>query len=170
MINKLFFLLLLIFQISYSQDIKIKEKELFKIFRKTIIQDKKGIIQINSNPWFTDNSNDNYFKKDTIIFRNAKSYNRNYCKIFNWNFYKKNALIISDADYCNEPPSQKVTKPKDWIKLKTYNFKNCLILELYNQNKLVEKFKVLSVEENQSKYNKEQTDYILKLLRIKNYK
>lgn len=165
MINKLFFLLLLVFQTSYSQDIKISKKSLLKVFQKTIVQTKRRIVETDSNPWVTDNSNDVYLKNDTITLVNAKTFKRNFCNAINWTFYRKDSFVIGYAQNCKEPPSKKVTM--DWIKLKTYNSKNDLILELYNQNTLVEKFKVLSVEENQSKYYKDQTDYILKLLRIK---
>lgn len=165
--TKIIFLLLLILQISYSQKIKISKNELLKAFRKTIIQTQKGIIQTDSNPWFSDNSNDIYFKNDTILLVNAKTYKRDFCKIINWTFYKKDFFVIGDADYCNEPPTKKVTKSNDWINLKSYNYKNYLILELYNQDKLIEKFKVLSLQQNQSKDNKDEIDYVLKLVRIK---
>ena len=165
--QQIVFLLFLIFQVSYSQEIKISKNSLSKVFEQTIIQTKKGIIQTDSIPWFTDNSNDVYFKNDTITFVNAKTFKRDFCKIINWTFYKKDSFVIGNADYCNEPPSKRAIKSTDWINLKNYNYENDLILELYNQNKLIEKFKVLSIQKNQSIYNADQTDYVLKLLRIK---
>ena len=138
--------LILIIQFSYSQKTKISKAELLKAFKETIVQKEKGIIHTNSNPWFTDNTNENYFKKDTITLKNAKSYKRDYCKIINWNFYKKAAFSIENADYCNEPPSQKVTTENDWINLNVEKVENYLIIELFNQNKLIDKFKILSLE------------------------
>lgn len=158
--------LILIIQFSYSQETKISKAELLKAFKETIVQKEKGIIHTNSNPWFTDNTNENYFKKDTITLKNAKSYKRDYCKIMNWNFYKKDAFSIGNADYCNEPPSQKVTTENDWINLNVEKVENYLIIELFNQNKLIDKFKILSLEKKESEYEKGKMDYILKLKRL----
>ena len=158
--------LILIIQFSYSQETKISKAELLKAFNETIVQKEKGIIHTNSNPWFTDNTNENYFKKDTITLKNAKSYKRGYCKIINWNFYKKDAFSIGNADYCNEPPSQKITTENDWIKLNVEKEENYLIIELFNQNKLIDKFKILSLEKKESEYEKGKMDYILKLKRL----
>jgi hypothetical protein len=164
---KIIFTFLIALQFSYSQNIKTSKAELLKIFKKTIVRDSNGIIHVDSNPWFTDNSNDNYKKSDTIFLKNAKSFKRNYCKIINWNFYKKDAFIIGDADYCSEPPTQTATKPKDWIELKIFNSEKDLILELYNQSKLIDKFKVISLKQEQSEYSKDQINSTLKLSRIK---
>nr|WP_294780720.1 hypothetical protein [uncultured Flavobacterium sp.] len=155
-----------IFNYGYCQKTTVFRDELLKTFKKTIDQNRKT-INTNSNPWFTDNTNGNYYKNDTIILKNGKSYNRDYCKIINWTFYKKDAFIIGYADYCGEPPTQKVIKPENWINLKLYNSADDLVLELYNMNKLLEKFKVISLQRNQSEYNKNEVDYFLKLVRLK---
>lgn len=164
--NNLLFILIFITQFSYSQETKVTKEELLNTFKETIVQNKKGIIETDSNPWFTDNTNDIYFKNDTIVLKNAKSFKRDYCKIINWNFYKNNAFIIGEADYCNEPPTRKVTKPKDYIDLNIYNLGNDLTIELLNQNKLIEKFKVISLQKKESEYEKSKFDFIIKLMRI----
>lgn len=165
---KVFLILFLTFivQFSYSQETKVSKTELINSFKETIAQTKKGIIQTDSNPWFADNTNDNYFKKDTIVLINARSFKREYCKIINWNFYKETAFTIGHADYCNEPPTQKVNTLKDWIELKVYDFNGNLSIELFNQDKLVEKFKIISFEIKQSLYEKTEFDYILKIVRM----
>ena len=164
--NNLLFILIFITQFSYSQETKVTKEELLNTFKETIVQNKKGIIETDSNPWFTDNTNDIYFKNDTIVLKNAKSFKRDYCKIINWNFYKNNAFIIGEADYCNEPPTRKVTKPKDYIDLNIYNSGNDLVIELLNKNKLIEKFKVISLQKKESEYEKSKFDFIIKLMRI----
>jgi len=164
--KKIFFGLLLSIQFGYSQENKISKTDLFKIFNETINQKDKAKINTNSNPWFTDNTDEAYFKKDTITLKNAKSFKRNYCKVIKWNFYKKDSFIIGNADYCNEPPSQKVTTINDWIKLNVEEVNNYLIIELFNQNKIIDKFKILTLEKRQSEYDKENFEYILKLKRI----
>ena len=164
--NNLLFVLLLLIQFSYCQETKISKTPLLAAFKETIVQTKKGKIETDSNPWFTENTNEIYFRNDTIVLKNARSFKRDYCKIINWNFYKKNAFVIGDADYCNEPPTRKVTKPKDWINLKINSIKNNLIMELFNENKLIEKFKVISLEKKDSEYEKNEFDYVLKLVRL----
>ena len=164
----LIFLLASIVQFSYSQETKVSRNELINSFKKTIIQIKKGIIQTDSNPWFADNTNDNYFKKDTIVLINARSFKREFCKVINWNFYKETAFTIGYADYCSEPPTQKVNMLKDWIELKVYDFKGNLLIELFNQDKLVEKFKIISFEKKQSLYDKAEFEYILRIVRMAN--
>lgn len=157
---------MLIVHFSYSQETKISKNELLKAFKETIVQTKKGKIETDSNPWFTENTNEIYYKNDTIVLKNAKSFKRDYCKIINWNFYKKNAFVIGDADYCNEPPTRKVTKPKDWVNLKVHYVENNLIMELFNENKMIDKFKVILLEKKESEYEKNDFDYILKIIRL----
>ncbi|MDP2161458.1 MAG: hypothetical protein Q8K02_13315 [Flavobacterium sp.] len=164
--NNLLFALMLIVHFSYSQETKISKNELLKAFKETIVQTKKGKIETDSNPWFTENTNEIYYKNDTIVLKNAKSFKRDYCKIINWNFYKKNAFVIGDADYCNEPPTRKVTKPKDWVNLKVHYVENNLIMELFNENKMIDKFKVILLEKKESEYEKNDFDYILKIIRL----
>lgn len=164
--NNLLFILILFFQFSYSQETKISKTNLLKSFKETIVQTEKGKIQTDSNPWFTENTNEIYFNNDTIVLKNARSFKRDYCKIINWNFYKKEAFIIGDANYCNEPPIQRATKQTDWINLNVYNVKNDLIIELFNGNKIIDKFKVISLEKKKSEYKKKEFDYILKIVRL----
>ncbi|MHC0440497.1 hypothetical protein [Flavobacterium sp. 3-210] len=161
----LVFFLLLMYYSGHSQKKNVSKNELLQAFKQTIVQTRKT-IDTDSNPWFTDNTNGNYYKNDTISFKNAKSFKRNYCKIINWTFYKKDAFVIGDADYCNEPLTRKVTKPENWINLRCYNSGDDLIIELYTANKLLEKFKVISLQKNQSEYNKNEEDYFLKLVRL----
>ena len=168
--RKLLFIVLLLFvELSFSQHVNISKKQLLNLFKETIVQTKKGIIQVDSNPWFTENTDNLYFKNDTIVLKNARSFKREYCKIVNWNFYKKNAFIIGYADYCNEPPTQKVTKPEDWAILKFNDSKKDLVIELYNQNKIIDKFRVLYIKKSESKYDENEYEYVLILLRLKSW-
>jgi hypothetical protein len=143
--------------ICYSQNINIEKNVLFDVFEKTIVQNSKNIISTASNPWFTNNTDSIYFKSDTVVFINANSYRREYCKVINWNFYDRNKFVLSDADYCNEPPLVKVNTTKDWFEVKFEEEGN--ILKLYNDKNLISEFEVLeiSLDESQS---------ILKLLRL----
>jgi hypothetical protein len=164
---KNFCLILLLFAVKlHSQEMLSKDK-LLKSFKETIVQPTNGKIETGSNPWFTDNTNEIYYKNDTIILNNARSYKRDFCKIINWNFYKKNAFIIGDADYCSEPPLQRATKQKDFINLNVYYFNNDLLIDLLNNNKRIDKFKVISLEKKNSEYDKNVFVFSLKIVRLK---
>lgn len=166
--RKLLFIVLLLFvELCFSQNASISKNQVLSLFKRTIVQTKKGIIQVNSNPWFADNTDNLYFKNDTIILKNARSFKREYCKIVIWNFYKKNAFVIGYADYCNEPPTREVTKQENWIKKRIEESQRDLVIELYNQNILIDKFKVLSIEENESNCDENEYEYVLKILRLK---
>jgi len=148
-----------------SENIKIDKKSILKIFKSTVEQENKNKIKITSNPWFSDENK--YLKSDTIKFTNANSYNRNYCRVINWTFYTKNKFIRSFGNYCEEPPTEKVTNKNDYFDLKVNEFKEKTFIQLYNQNKLIENFEILSLEKTQSLSYKNEIKYILTLKRIK---
>ncbi|WEK68908.1 MAG: hypothetical protein P0Y62_13760 [Candidatus Chryseobacterium colombiense] len=151
----------------FSQKIKIlSKKQILKVFKSTVVQNTKGNISTDSNPWFTDNSEDKYFKDKIIEFKNARSFQRDYCKIINWNFYKKDAFVIGDADYCNEPPMQKVTKPENFISLKLIQNNSGVVLLLFNEDKLIDQFLIISLEKIKSVYDENESDLIMKLKRL----
>lgn len=162
------FSIILISNIAFSQqteNLKLNKKNIFRIFNKTIEQDDKNKVQIVSNPWFT---NENfYLKSDTIKLTNSRSYNRDYCKVINWTFYKKNLFIRSFGNYCNEPPTEKVTNESDYFELKINEVNNKLILALINQKKVIEKFEIISLEKTQSLSYKNEIKYTLTLKREK---
>lgn len=141
--------------ICYSQN--IQKNVLLDVFEKSIVQNIKGKISTKSNPWFTNNTDSLYFKNDTIVFTNANSYRRDYCKVINWSFNEKDKFVLSDANYCNEPPLTRVNTSKDWFEVKFEEENN--ILKLYNDNNLITQFKVLEIITNESKT-------ILKLFRL----
>ena len=150
----------------FCQYTDITEESLLNAFASTITKSQDGKIDLDRNPWFTDNTNLSYFKNDTITFFNARSFKRDYCKIINWRFYDKNKFAIGDANYCDEPPSQRVTTAESWIELNLIVNKDKIIIELINQNKVIEKFKVLELSKVESIYNKGEFDLSLKLVRL----
>ena len=166
--SKLILIFLLNFSFfSYAQNIKLNKENILKIFKSTIKQSKKNVIDTSSNPWFTDNTENKYYTSEFIELKHARSFKRDYCKIINWNFYKKDAFILGDANYCSEPPSQKVTKPENYIEIKINKEKENVILQLYNQKKLTEQFKIIELQKIESKYEKGEFELTLKLQRIK---
>lgn len=150
----------------FSQKITLSKRQILNVFKSTIVQNTKGRISTDSNPWFTDNTEDKYFKDEIIEFKNAQSFKRNYCKIIMWNFYKKDSFIIGDADYCNEPPIQKSFRFENDINLKLVQENSDIILLLFNNEKLINKFLILSLEKRKSEYDNNEFDLIMKLKRL----
>lgn len=167
-IKTIFILSLILFSnFIYAQKIEITEKNIFKVFKKTIDQENKRQIRIVSNPWILDNSNDDFVKLDTIVFTNGKK--NNYYKDVNWTFYRKNKFIRTYEDHCKEPPTYNVTKITDYFELKVIEINMKRYLELYNQGKLIDKFEIISLEKSQSLSYKNLIEYTLKLRRIRDF-
>lgn len=150
----------------HSQQLKISKRSVLSVFERTIVQEKRGVIQTDSNSWYTDNTSNKYFENDTIIFRNAKTFKRNFCKTVNWNFYENNKFVAGYSNYCDEPPTKAVTQDKDWIELKIVYRNDAVLLNLYNRNKIVEKFKIVALEKIKSVYDENEDDLVLVLVRI----
>jgi len=150
----------------FCQRTGITKESLLNAFANTITKSKDGKIDLDGSPWFTDNTNLKYYKNDTITFFNARSFKRDYCKIINWRFYEKNKFAIGDENSCDEPPTQKITTPESWIEIKFHRRQEQMIIELINQNKVIEKFKVLELSKTKSIYNDGEYDLSLKLLRL----
>lgn len=150
----------------FCQHTDITKESLLNAFANTITKSQDGKIDLDRNPWFTDNTNLRYFKNDTITFFNARSFKKDYCKIINWRFYEKNKFVIGDENSCDEPPTQKVATAESWIELNLIENKDKIIIEIVNQNKVIEKFKVLELSKVESIYNKGEFDLSLKLVRL----
>ena len=69
-------ILIVIIQFFYSRENKVTKEELLDTFKETIVQNKKGIIETDYNPSYTDNTNDISFQNDTTVLKNAKSFKR----------------------------------------------------------------------------------------------
>ena len=165
----LIFIIVLISNFSFSQvseSQKISKKNILKIFKSTIDQDKRNRISVTANPWSTEF--ENYLKSDTVKFINpSNKIDENYCNVINWKFYRKNKFVRSYGEYCNEPPLEKVTNENDYFELMINETINGVFLELYNKEKIVEKFQIISIEKKQSLSYENEIQYTLTLKRIK---
>ena len=168
--KKLFLLIifLLFSNQNSAQKIKISKKNIYKVFKSTIVQDKKNIVSIPSNPLFADNTAEKFIESDTLKFTNSRTFNRTYCKVINWTFYKKDKIARTLGDYCNEPPNEKVSTHKDYFDLKIQSVNSTTFLELYNREELAYKFEIISLEKIQSFSYKNELKYILTLKRMSN--
>lgn len=142
-----------------AQKDSLSISKLNKVFRKSILQDSSKKISTLSNPWISDNFDSLYYKSEVIKLTNFKSnkgYN-GYCDDVNWTFYRKNKFIIKDCQHCKEPPTCKATKNKDFFEIKINKLESNLILELFNFDKLIERFEIVSLVDSEIK-----TELILK--------
>ena len=151
-------LILLIFTVQNlnGQTSLVTKERLLQIFKASIKQDSKLKIQTNSNPWIICNDDDFYYKSDTLRFSH---YSNDYpdCKCLcyiDWTFYKSDAFVVTKESIA-EPRRVSVAKADNWYVIKTFKRGQDLILETYNQSRLVDQFKVISI------------DPIITLIRIK---
>ena len=166
--NLFFLALFLLFgNLGKAQNIKINKRNVLKVFKNTVVQNKNNKISLPSNPWFTENTGDKFNESDTLKFTNSRTYNRTYCKVINWTFYKKDKIVRTFGNYCNEPPTEKVSTEQDHFDLKIQVVNSSTFLELYNRQKLTYKFKIISLEKIQSLSYKNEIKYILTLKRMK---
>jgi hypothetical protein len=146
----LLFLSLLVNPInSLGQNSELTKRKLIKILKSSIEQDSKIRIRTNSNPWTICNKDSAYYKSDTLrlYLANSSQY-RNHsscCSFIDWTFYKKNAFVLEKTQICEEPPSTNVNTPDDWYAIEISKDKEDLILTTSNQEKLINKFKVVTI-------------------------
>ncbi len=136
----------ILFQLCvFSQNSPVTKKQLFKAFKQSIEQKDSKSIYTDSNPWLANNIDSLYYKADTIVFINAKSFKRDYCRVINWSFYKKDRFILSDANSCKEPPTARVNQPTDWFSIKIIESDTGLFFDIYNFNAFIDRFQVISL-------------------------
>jgi hypothetical protein len=137
------------------------------IFKETL-QKARNAVSDATNNWRYDNSKDDYFKKDTLIFNTARSYRMNYCNGVNWSFYKEKQFVLEFAHYCNEPPTKLISKKEDYMRLEVKHLNGKSYLRLLNANGLFERFEVLELMRNMPLSEQESAfDYTLVLVRLK---
>jgi hypothetical protein len=148
MIARPFIILILFFcaHISQGQTSQPTKIQLLKAFKSSIRQSSKSKISTNSNPWVVCNDDSLYYKSDTIrLYPNSNNYPDCKCSCYvDWIFYKKDAFILT-REFTNEPRRVKVTKAYDWYTIKLLETNEGLILEMYNQNSFIERFKVVDI-------------------------
>lgn len=164
--NIILVLLCLITKLSISQT-SVPKDSLGFIFKETLKKSRNDVSDATNN-WRYDNSNDDYCKKDTLIFNTARSYKMNYCNGVNWCFYKEKQFILEFAHYCNEPPTKLISKKEDYMKLEIMQRNKKSYLRLMNKNGLFDTFEVLELTKNKPLSEAESAfDYTMILVRFK---
>ncbi len=158
-------LFLNIFGVVNGQN-QITQKEMLSVLKETLAKSRNFVPEA-TNTWLFDNSNNDYFKKDTIVLNSARCNKKDYCNSINWSFYENEKFILEKADYCNEPPIKVASKEEDFMDIKIKELDDIIYLCLYNINGLFETYEVLSLKANETSDEECSFDYTLKLLRIR---
>ena len=156
--TKLFVPIFLLLSVcSFGQTKNYSEKEVYRLFKKSISQTDKKKINIPSNPWLFCNNDSTFYLSDTLRLVSNSYHNHkidNCCDYVGWTFYKQDKFISTRLQLCKEPTTASATKDKDHFDLKVFSTDNYLTLSIFNNNKLVESFKIIDI----SSFKQEDTD------------
>jgi hypothetical protein len=153
----LFILILLVSFCSFGQTKDYSEKDVYRLFKKSISQGDKKKINIPSNPWLFCNRDSSFYFSDTLRLVSNSFHNHklvNCCDYVGWTFYKQDKFISTRLQLCREPTSASATKDNDHFDLKVFSADNYLILSIFNNSKLIDSFKIVDI----SSFKQEDTD------------
>lgn len=150
-----------------SAQTALTKNEFESILEETLKKSRNAVSSAENN-WRYDNTNEDYFKKDTIVLNTARSYRVNYCKEIRWSFYENQKFILENTPECTEPPTMLEPKEEDFITLECIEKNGNLYILLKNFKGICETFKVLELYRNKPIEDGESAfDYTLKLTRKK---
>ena len=143
----LFFSAFLAGQFCFGQESTVATENVLKLFKASIRQSSKSKIEVDSNPWLICNSDSSFFKSDTLLLiqnnPNQNFVRKKCCAFIGWTFYKKDEFIQSDIDYCNEPPTSRVTSKNDFYTIKVSKINTNSVIETYRDGMLIDSFIVV---------------------------
>ena len=154
---------------SFGQTNVYSEKDVYRLFKKSISQTDKKKISIPSNPWLFCNKDSSFYLSDTLRLVSNSYHNHkivNCCNYVGWTFYKQDKFILTRLQLCKEPTTASATKDNDHFDLKVFSADNYLTLSIFNNNKLKDSFKIVDI----SSFKQEDTDLtstVITLLRIR---
>ena len=157
MTRLLFIIFLLISVCSFGQTRNYSEKEVYQLFKKSISQTDKKSVSIPSNPWLFCNRDSSFYFSDTLRLVSNSYHNHKHidcCDYVGWTFYKQDKFISTRIQLCKEPTSASATKNNDYFDLKVFSADNFLTISIFNNNKLMDSFKIVDI----SSFKKEDTD------------
>jgi len=147
-----FFFIFFLFPLLLLSQNKISKSEVQKIIKDSQVAKKNGSISLPSiKSWKFNNVDSLYFKSDTLIaIQNKTNIQNPFCEYMDWTFYRKNAFILGNTSYCEEPPSRLVTKyPEDYFTIAIYQVENKTMIDMLRNDKMiVDSFNVIEIENN----------------------
>lgn len=156
--------------ISTTQSIaqnQVSKDEFVSVLQETLTK-ARNAVPTAENSWSYDNTNQDYFKKDTITLNTARVYKRNYCKEIRWSFNENQKLVLQNTPECTEPPTMLKPKKEDYLTLECIKKNDKLYLILKNHKGVREIFRVLELIKNKPIILGDSAfDYTLKLIREK---
>jgi len=161
---KVSFLIVISFAFSIAQG-QVSKIEMQSVLQETLMKYRNAVSNV-TNSWRYDNTNDDYFVRDTITLSSARSYTKNYCKEIRWNFYENEKLVLENTPECTEPPTMLAPKKEDYLDLLFTEKNGALYLMLKNSEGIRDTFKVLKLQKNKPVLVEESMfDYTLYLAR-----
>ena len=169
MTKVLLILSLLISARSIGQTKNYSEKDVYRLFKKSISQRDKKRISIPSNPWIFCNKDSAFYLDDTLRLVSNSYYNHqlfNCCDYVGWTFYQKDKFILTKLQLCKEPTTASATKDQDHFSLKVHSVDNHLTLSIFNSERLRQDYKIVDIGSFKHK-DSDETSTVLTLLRVK---
>jgi len=108
---------------------------------KKLLNVKRGY---DSKVWTICNSN----TTDSIKLYSNMNYfyqSKSCCEFIQWNFYNKNNMREEQIQVCDEPSTGKTITKNDYYSIKIEKEDDNLYLDKYQNNKLVNRYRVLSI-------------------------
>jgi hypothetical protein len=125
------------------------KRQLFNLFKSSILQDSKKSITTISNPWFICNQDSSFYHSDTLNLYNSTSQKRiniNCCKFLTWTFYKKSSFVQAEMQTCAAPSSDKTSSFNDFFNIKIYSLNGKTYLKIFQKYLLIESFEVIDLK------------------------
>lgn len=112
------------------------------------------------------NTENNYATSDTIkLYSNSYYYlSSNRCYTTSWIFSNSTSFNIVETNVCNEPPISSVNTENCGLKIKFDKSENSLLLSIYKNKILKDKFKIISL--NYIEIKNDEHTYELTMLRL----
>ena len=123
-----------------------------------------------STRWFTNGSDSSYKKADTLIFYNNQGFvfEKQMCEYVTWNFHMRDAFFMQRIQRCIFPVSASEVEEEDQYTYEVSENQQSLILQVFNdENKVVDKFEILSLTKQLFRHTKNEASDVLTLRRIK---
>ena len=153
--------------LASNAQVSISKNDILLSLKESLEKSRNAVSDARCN-WRFNNTNDDYFKKDTIILNLARSYRTDYCKEIRWSFYENTKFVLENTPECTEPPTMLKPKKEDYLELILEEKNESLYLILKNSKNIVDKFRVVQFRRNIPLSDEESAfDYTIVLMRNK---
>lgn len=127
-----------------SQNLELSAKNIKRLFFKP-----DSMHPTKQSEWIAcSNADSTYSNADTIRLYNDHFYylTTHCCYVTSWTFYSRNIFNLSNTKMCQEPPMSSMRSDDYGLKIKIGKKEENLILSIYKDGKLKDKFILLSLD------------------------